>query len=245
MHAVAAWLWVLTRPVLYLRLLLFRRLVADNLYLPVLRPMRTIGTADRAALIGSAEACRVGVLSDELSTLGQIARRVSTARGRPFVWSNPAPGVRTIRRALRSRITDAGTPDVVVVVLGFSDALLMTPPSRWGRDLERLHARIQKHFGTSCGVVFAGLAPMDEFRYTARLGRRRIRRQVHRLNQATSEAAQRLHHCRYVGPPTFPHPLGHPGDEQYSWASIHAAWGSALAPVVIDYLTAFRPDSRT
>lgn len=133
-------------------------------------------------------------------------------------------------------MTEFEVVDAAVVVLGFTDVLLMTHPQRFENDLSKLIASLRRAAGDTCGVVLTGLAPMDEFRYTARLGRHRIRNQVEQLNQSMSTVATNTPTCVYVPPPTFSRPAGRPGDEQYSWAMIHQLWSQAISPALITVL---------
>ncbi len=237
-------MWWLARPVLHVRLWYFRTLVGDTVYLPPVGVAPPPEGADRVLLLGSTDAVRVGVIRDELTTLSHISAHVAKVRDRPFAWAYTGAPVLTARQAVRRSPVELRTADAVLVVLGFSDVLLMTDPDRWERDLLRLIAAIRSAAGNPCGIVVAGLAPMDQFRYTARFGRRRIRRQVDRLNQTSERVAARVSHCQYVPPPAFPQAQGRPGDEQYSWALIHRMWGATLAPPIITALNGSRRDDR-
>ncbi|MFK4484828.1 GDSL-type esterase/lipase family protein [Curtobacterium sp. AB7] len=230
--------WSLVRPVLHLRLWYFRALVGDTVYLPPVDGSSPSERSDRVLLMGSTDAVRVGVIRDELTTLSHIATHVASKRHRPFVWAYTGRPVLTVRQAAQRPLLGVETADAVLIVLGFSDVLLMTATDRWERDLFRIIAAIRSAAGDTRGIVIAGLAPMDEFRYTARFGRRRIRRQVEQLNHASARVAARVSHCAYVPPPVFPEAQGRPGDEQYSWALIHRMWGTALAPAVVSALRA-------
>lgn len=230
------WVWDLVRPVLSLRLWYFRRLVRTNLYLAPVKAAQSDCEADRVAHIGSTDAVRVGVTDDRLTTLSRIANTVSAERRRAFNWQYSGTQLLTARQAARHSMTEFTDVDVALIVLGFSDVLLMTSRPAFEHDLADLIAAFRRSAGESCGVVVTGLAPMDEFRYTARLGRHRIQQQVARLNNAMAIVASHTPACVYVPPPVFPRPAGRPGDEQYSWAMIHQLWGQAISPALLAFL---------
>lgn len=178
--APSGW-WTVAYPALWLRLQYFRSLVRDHVYLPLVVTGEPTGAADRVGLIGSRDAPRVGVNLNELTTLGRTAAAVSSARRRAFVWVFPGGDGLTAAEVVAKPMVALDRVDAVVLVLGFSDVLLMTTQTVWERRLEDVVRAVRDHAGEACGIIVAGLAPMNEFRYTARLGRKRIRRQVVRL----------------------------------------------------------------
>ncbi len=232
-----AWGWRLLRPALYLRLWRFRRLVSGGFYLPD-DPDEQTHDGDRILFVGSLEAARFGVVDEQLSTLSQVARDLERRRDRRCDWLFPRNTVRRPRDGFTEDFRSHGDIDAAVVAIGYSDVLLMTTARSWSRELRRLLEGIREGSGTSCPIVLAGLPPMDRFRQTPRIGRKRIRQQVIRLNRASEELAMSMPECFYVPFPEVTGAATQVGPEEFSWASVHRLWSSELTTAVVKGLDA-------
>lgn len=230
--------WDVLRPVLRLRLALFRHSVRTGTFPSARRAdaaaladqARLDPTADRVGYFGSAAAARFGVLDEDLTTLARVASVVSAHRGRPLTWIEVGAGLFTVRDAADAPPAALADVDAVVVALGFSDVLLMTSPRAWTRDLDRLLDHARRPGRVLSPVLIGGIPPMERFAQTAGLGRTRIRAQIDRLDAATEALVRSRGDCVFVPFPDIDAGAARVGGQLWSWSRVHHLWSSALAP---------------
>ena len=230
--------WDVIRPVLRLRLAIFRHSVRTGTF-PAARRGDAAGladearldpTADRVGYLGSAAAARFGVLDEDLTTLARVASVVSAHRGRPLTWIEVGAGLFTVRDAADEPPAALADVDAVVGALGFSDVLLMTSTRAWTRDLDRLLDHARRPGRVLSPVLVGGIPPMERFAQTAGLGRTRIRAQIDRLDAATEALVRSRGDCVFVPFPDIDAGAARVGGQLWSWSRVHHLWSSALAP---------------
>ncbi|RPE77831.1 OSK domain-containing protein [Frondihabitans sp. PhB161] len=232
----SAWTWTLLRPILMLRLRLFRKLVSEGIYPPPAPVGPAPCEADRVLFVGSTASARFGVTVEGLTTLSRVSVSVSAQRGKQFHWIQTGVSILSAREAAARIEEIAGDADAALVAIGFTDVLLMTRPTDWATNLMALIQEVQGRAGSSCGIVLAGIPPMADFRQSSRLGRVRIRNQVVRLNEATRIVADSCGACVFVPFPVLQPGVAEMRRHEYSWAAVHLVWSRALSDALIEVL---------
>lgn len=220
------------RPFLRLSLARYRVEVSRDLY-PRDEPVFEIAGADpqRLLFVGDVAAFGHGVLSHGLTVATRTAAVLATTSGRGARWSIVAETDLTLDSLLRRPLLGVEGVEAAFLLVGIPDALLLTRPDAWARDLERVARKIQQESGRDvdcCPVFVAGIPPLSNFRPISASMRRLTVKQVDRLNAVSAEVAARTPGLEYV-----PFPTWRIGDmyiqKMFSWKTMHEAWATSLA----------------
>jgi lysophospholipase L1-like esterase len=184
------------------------------------------GPADRVLLIGNGPAHGWGVVSHQLALCGQLAAVVSKATGRAVDVEYVGAELMNAASALAwLGDRDLAGYDAVVVVMGLSDAVRLTPVKAWERNLEALIAHLRGGLRHEAPIVVAGVPPVaavPPYRgLVAVLGQRR----ADAMNAATRRIVSAAANCAFV-------PLGAPELEPsrpYGSRVTYQAWADALS----------------
>jgi lysophospholipase L1-like esterase len=157
---------VLLAPVLFVQARRVRRLT------PRLPPADgpcegTIGAGThplRLLLIGESTAVGVGVPNHSVGLVGQVARALHGATGRPVSWSVRGRSGASARQLLDEFIAPAAAidADVVIVVLGVNDTISLSTPATWTGALEALLGSLRRR-RQAVPIVLAAVPPMQHF----------------------------------------------------------------------------------
>ncbi len=107
---------------------------------PVAVARRRGAQQTRILLIGDAPAAGFGVATHELGIAGHTARRLSTLTGRGVevdVFAHPKLSMRNLARRLQHTHRDFARYDAIVLMLSTTDALTLTSPRAWRKQLLR------------------------------------------------------------------------------------------------------------
>lgn len=137
-----------------------------------------VGPVDHVLLIGNGPAHGWGVVTHRLALCGQLADVLSETTGRAVEVEYVGAELMSIESAVAwlgdRDLTDY---DAVVVVMGMSDAVRLTPLAVWQAGLERLLAHIREGVRYQAPIVMAGIQSVtSEPQYRgviAALGQRR------------------------------------------------------------------------
>lgn len=226
----------LARPLLFLNLAHYEREVRRAPF-PVDAPERRIAgpDPDRLLFVGDAAVAGYGVLHEGMTTPSRTARLVANARERGCRWETISAADLTVARAARAPGLEATDADVVVIMLGVPDVLLVTRTTHWVKNLRTIVGRVRAEAGSGRRIVFAGIPPIAEFRPLPALARRLMIMQIQRLNGATRVVASETPDATYV-----PFPAWRAGEqrheEQICWKSMHKLFARALAPAIVAHL---------
>lgn len=190
---------------------------------------------DRLLVFGNGPAVGWGVRSHDLAIPGQLARRLSATTGRGAdvdVDGDPDMTIATAADRLRDR--ELCGYDVVVVVIGMSDAFRLVTPQKWTRGMARLLDAIERSTGPSGQLVVAGIQPPSTVpRFGATPGGV-VDRHAELLNERTRDLCVGRPHVRFMPAPTLPGG----SEDRSSDAARYQAWGRAVAELVAPRLDA-------
>jgi hypothetical protein len=188
---------------------------------------------DRVLVLGNGAASGWGVLTHGLALSGRLAVALQRRTGRPCDVDHLGDDVMNAGSApdwIGRRQLDAY--DVVVVVLGMSDAVRQTSVLRWRAELERLVHTLRRSLGPDASVVVLGVEPVSSapvFRgILGRLGQRH----ADRLNPVTQEVTDAADGVEYVAlPSAADHPDADDGSRtRYGFWAEHVA--EAVEPLL-------------
>lgn len=147
--------------------------------------------ADRILLFGNGPSHGWGVLTHQLALTGQLAGAVAVRTGRPCDADLVGAEAMNVRSAL-AWIGDRELREVdaLVLVLGFNDALRLTPLVTWEKELGLLLDGIASRTRDDIVVTVAGIPPIASFRSKAGPLARLTDRHRRRLNAATRQIAE-------------------------------------------------------
>ncbi|GAA4673684.1 SGNH/GDSL hydrolase family protein [Frondihabitans cladoniiphilus] len=226
-------LLTLGRPLLRISLFLYLREVRDGVY-PRDLPVRTLAGSRTLTLLffGDITVSGHGVLSYGLTVEARTSDFVAAATDRGVHWDVVSAADLTMAQVAGRSTLDAQGVDVVLLLMGIPDVLLITRSEQWARDLRCVVAAVKREAGEDARVVVAGIPPMSDFRPIPSPLRGLIDKQVHRLNEASRAVAESDDSVVYL-----PFPIERVSEmyiqQQFSWRTMHALWARSLADAVV------------
>lgn len=157
--------------------------------------------ADRLLVVGNGPSHGWGVLSHQLGLVGRLADSVAAQTGRPCdvdLLGAESMNVRSALAWIGDR--DLADDDLVVLVVGFNDALRLTPVATWRRELSALLDGVAERLRPGAAVVVAGIPPVSSFASYGSLSGQASESHRARLNTATRQIAARRH-VRFIDLP--------------------------------------------
>jgi lysophospholipase L1-like esterase len=192
--------------------------------------------ADRVLLVGNGPSHGWGVVTHQLALTGQLADAVATHTRRSCDVDLIGAEAMNVRSALAwVGDRDLTADDAVVLMIGFNDALRLTPVSTWKRELRLLIDGIAARMRPGCAVTVVGIPPIQSFSsYGSLAGRISDQHRV-RLNAASKQVAE----TRGLSYLDLPAPDG--GRAQDSWSSVYREFANRIATAVAPKLLVGRP----
>lgn len=188
--------------------------------------VHTVGPdADRLLLIGTGTVRGLGVTSNELGLGGQLARRLSPLTGRGVDLE--LAGATTLMVHQAADLIDAYDTsrfDAIILVMGIRDAVNLTNPADWRRDMQRLleaASRVPQ-------VFLVAIPDFTTYTDLRPFAKRIIRRHSARLNDESLRLAAGAPGVEFV--PVNPADPGHfvrPGSIE-----VYEIFADALAPAI-------------
>lgn len=201
--------------------------------------------ADRILVLGEGTAIGLGVRTHELAVAAQFARQHAAATGRGVDWSAvEVPGFR-LKNAIGAM--DAAQPalcsaDIVVMMLGITDTLLLTSRRRWRADMGATLDALIERIPIDARVLVADVSPMENVASISRMGRVAGGHHSRVLNAITRELLESRPRCvRVRFPPELRHQLWQPKGQQTEWAHLYGAWARSMSEAWSAPLTAGHP----
>lgn len=184
--------------------------------------------ADRVLLVGNGAAGGWMVATYGLALAGQLAAAVQRATGRGCDLDQVGDEVMNVQSASawigKRSLTDY---DVVVVVLGMSDAVRLTSASEWRAGLTGLLGRLLADTRDSVRVVVTGIEPVHMSRVFRGPYAMLAQRNADRLNEVTQELASTFERVDYVELLESDLRLGGVGP-----GAVYASWATTLTVAV-------------
>lgn len=118
----------------------------------------------RLVVLGESTAAGVGACSHEKGMAGQFAGQLARRTGLDVAWRAVGRSGATARQTVDELTPQlAGADgDLALVLLGVNDAIRLTGPNRWRRDLLDLIDEIHRHLGPT-PILLAGPPPLSRF----------------------------------------------------------------------------------
>jgi lysophospholipase L1-like esterase len=192
----------------------------------------------RLLLIGDGPAMGYGVVSHDLALPGHIGRQLAatTERGASVqVIADEALNVQT----LEERFGEEARPhnDVVVVMVGASDATCLTPLPTWRDGLHRFLRRVNQHTSSGVQVILVGLPPVSSLPVLRGVVAKLAARHSKLLNRELAIAASGYPNVTFLpfSPPPEPNP------DRYRSSATYRVWAAHIAPAVAKLLGATAP----
>ncbi len=158
---------------------------------PVAVARRRGAQQTRILLIGDAPAAGFGVATHGLGIAGHTARRLSTLTGRGVevdVFAHPKLSMRTLARRLQHTDRDFAPYDAIVLMLSTTDALTLTRPRDWRKQLLRVLSSL--HSVTNAPTLVTTTADLGAIESMCRPRRSIAGRHSTRLNRETKKVSE-------------------------------------------------------
>ncbi len=146
--------------------------------------------ADRILVVGNGPSHGWGVLTHQLALTGQLADAVAARTKRACdadLVGAEAMNVRSAYAWIGDR--DLHDVDALVLMVGFNDALRLTPLPTWEEELQAALTGIQGRLRSDALLTLVGIPPISSFRSRAGVIARLTDRHRRRLNAATQRIA--------------------------------------------------------
>lgn len=192
---------------------------------------------DRIIVIGEGTAIGLGVSISALAMGGQLARTLSLATGRGVHWTSI--GLDKYRLgsapALIRDTPSIATVDLVIIMAGITDTLMLTSRRRWERAVEDTLSELDGMLSRDAVIVFAEIPPMDNAGSISRAARAASGRHAAALNNMTRRLV--FGRKRVLSVP-FPRSLHEelwlPESHESPYATMYAIWASAVVTAILD-----------
>mgnify|MGYP006278765467 CR=1 FL=1 len=157
--------------------LVFSVMVAQGLYLNKITPRfappddpteGVIGEGEpafRVVLLGESPVAGVGAPSHPQALSGTVATMLSQELGSAVAWRAIGKNGVTAATCTQQLVPhlEGERPDVMVVVIGTNDVMLLTRLGKWTADARRMLAEVRAHVGPEVPILFSGVPPMGAF----------------------------------------------------------------------------------
>jgi hypothetical protein len=197
---------------------------------------------DRVLVFGNGPAVGWGVRCHDLAIPGHLARRLSTLTGRGADVDVVADRDMTIEHAVE-HLPDRELCgyDVVVVVVGMSDALTLLPAHKWRRSLSRLLDALELVTSPTASIIVAGIQPPSTVPGFGAVPGGVVDRHAGLLNETTRALCATRPSTHVMPAPPMPGAT----DALSRDAGRYQAWGSALAEVAAPLVDSALADGRS
>lgn len=189
--------------------------------------------ADRVLVIGSGAVVGFGVLTYDLSISGRFARSLAQRTGRGVDVDIVArTGMTTASALRRLEALPLWRYDAIVVALGLNEALDLTSPDRWGRDLTAVLEFLDEHKSGGAQIAVLGTPPIASLPGPQGPLAAIARRQSKKLDEVTAALCANRPHTRFISlnEPVMRRQRDVPNGEEYRLAGDTIA--SIMAPAV-------------
>jgi len=189
--------------------------------------------ADRILVVGNGPSHGWGVITHHLALTGRLADAVAERTGRACDVDLIGAESMNVRSALAwIGDRDLRGDDCVVLVVGFNDALRLTPVATWERELRTLMDGIAGRLRHESAIVVVGIPPSSSFSSAGGLAERFSDRHRLKLNAASKQIA-RIRGVDYLELP--------PSKEAGSPHAVYREFASRIAVDVAPKLLSTRP----
>jgi lysophospholipase L1-like esterase len=147
--------------------------------------------ADRVLVVGNGPSHGWGVTTHQLALVGQLAPAIAARTGRACDVDLIGAEAMNVRSALSwVGDRDLRRDDHIVLVIGFNDALRLTPLPVWQRELRLLLDGLSARLRHESAITVVGIPPVSSFGAYGGLSARFAERHRRRLNAATRQMAR-------------------------------------------------------
>lgn len=146
--------------------------------------------ADRILVVGNGPSHGWGVLTHQLALTGQLADALAARTKRACdadLVGAEAMNVRSAYAWIGDR--DLQDVDALILMVGFNDALRLTPLATWEEELKAALTGIRSRLRPDAVLTLVGIPPISSFRIRAGVIARLTDRHRRRLNAATQHIA--------------------------------------------------------
>jgi len=187
---------------------------------------------DRIVVMGERGEISLGVVTNELSMAGFLAREQHEATGRGVEWSIAVlerDSVAEGRAAAARHAVDLARTDLVVLMVGISDALRLARGARWERHVRATVEALFDELPVDARVAIAEIPPLDNAGSLSRAARIAAGQRAAALNRRTRAVA--IDHPRLVVVP-FPTELTErlwvPQSEELRYTRTYSVWSRGI-----------------
>jgi GDSL-like Lipase/Acylhydrolase family len=161
-------------------------------YLPGPSPVRIL-------LLGGGAVAGFGVLTHQIGLLGHLSRQLATVTGRGVETEACAGAGMTLHKLVgRVQNLPAVRSGVVLVMVGVDDALRLTAPHLWKRDLQTLLDVLHSDAAEDVQVFLVAIPPLNHLQSLAPLPRFIAHWQSSLLNEATNLVCRDRDHVTQI-----------------------------------------------
>ncbi|MBF4592123.1 hypothetical protein [Curtobacterium sp. VKM Ac-1395] len=188
---------------------------------------------DRVLFLGEAGQMSLGVRTHQLSMAAYFARHHHAASGRGVEWSiEPFPNARladapSVLAASEDAIRRA---DIVVVVVGITDALRVVRPAIWEEGIRDTLSTLTTMLAADARILLAHIPPLDNAGSLSRPARVAAGRHGSALNRRTDIAAEDHSQAVCVSfPEELTRALWRPESDQKRYSNTYDIWAAHMA----------------
>lgn len=186
---------------------------------------------ERVIVIGEGTARGLGTTTHQLGVAGHFSRQFATRFSRGVEWSTiglPDNRLRSVPAAVTDQCVFERT-DLVILMIGITDTLRLTPPRLWEPQLRAAIDAISTKLPRDGRILIALIPPMDNAASISRAARLAGGQHSRRLNRVTRVIARSHANCTAVEfPSDLQRELWKPESQESSYARMYVVWAKGL-----------------
>jgi lysophospholipase L1-like esterase len=183
--------------------------------------------------VGEPGELSLGVRTHELSLPAFFARDRARRTGRGVAWamaSTPTSSIRKLPAVIRSHQAQLRQCDLVVVMVGISDALRVMSPGVWERHLRATFNALEDCLPPDGRIVVGEIPPLNNAGSLSRPARVAAGIQGRLLNQRSRSVANDYSTVTVVDfPEELTRSLWRPESDEHRYRDTYAVWGAHLS----------------
>ncbi|TCU44613.1 hypothetical protein [Curtobacterium sp. PhB146] len=187
---------------------------------------------DRVVFMGERGELSLGVRTHEVSLPAFFARHRAARTARGVSWKMlPAPSasVRELPSVIAAHREDLGRCDLVVVLVGITDALRVLPTRVWEQRVRDTIAALREVVPVDAEVVIGEIPPLDNAGSLSRPARLAAGVHGRRLNARTRLVVEACPRVRAVGfPDELTRSVWRPESDEHRYRDTYKVWGGHL-----------------
>jgi hypothetical protein len=195
---------------------------------------------DRVVFLGEAGQISLGIRTHQLSLAAFFARHHHTTTRRGVNWSiHPFPHARLTDSpgVLHTASSTLEGADIVVLLIGITDALRVTPPATWEKRMRSTLTILTGLLPVDARILIAEMPPLNNAGSLSRPARIVAGIHGNNLNNRTHAVTDDYHQATAIGfPEELTRALWRPESDEKRYTNTYKIWAAHLAQELTDRL---------